>query len=74
MRCLYEVLSVNMDADDGIIKAAYRRAALQWHPGLWGGTAAAGVGGRAPKGGGQVAARLTPPPSRRLVSIDDGNR
>jgi curved DNA-binding protein CbpA len=34
MRCLYEVLAVARDADDAAIKTAYRRGALQWHPGV----------------------------------------
>jgi len=33
MRCHYEVLGVERDADDGVLKTAYRKAALQWHPG-----------------------------------------
>ena len=33
MRCLYEVLEVDPNSDDSTIKTAYRRAALQWHPG-----------------------------------------
>lgn len=32
MRCHYEVLGVDRDADDGTLKAAYRKGALQWHP------------------------------------------
>ncbi len=36
MRCLYEVLAVDRDADDAAIKVAYRRGALEWHPGAWG--------------------------------------
>lgn len=32
MRCLYEVLGVSRDSDDGTIKTAYRRGALEWHP------------------------------------------
>lgn len=38
MRCLYEVLGVERTADDDVIKKAYRKAALIWHPGavqLW---------------------------------------
>jgi hypothetical protein len=33
MRCLYEVLGVERDADDDAIKKAYRKMALVWHPG-----------------------------------------
>jgi DnaJ-class molecular chaperone len=33
MRCLYEVLGVERDADDDVLKKAYRRQALVWHPG-----------------------------------------
>lgn len=33
MRCHYEVLGVARDADDGTLKTAYRKGALQWHPG-----------------------------------------
>ena len=33
VRCLYAVLGVERDADDGAIKVAYRKAALTWHPG-----------------------------------------
>eukprot|EP00884_Botryococcus_braunii_P003395 jgi/Botrbrau1/13056/Bobra.0187s0018.1 len=32
MRCFYEVLGVERDADDNTIKTAYRKAALSWHP------------------------------------------
>lgn len=32
MRCHYEVLGVARDADDGTLKTAYRKCALQWHP------------------------------------------
>lgn len=32
MRCHYEVLGVERDADDGVLKTVYRKAALQWHP------------------------------------------
>jgi len=32
MRCHYEVLNVERDADPDIIKKAYRKAALKWHP------------------------------------------
>lgn len=34
MRCHYEVLGVARDADDNTLKSAYRKGALQWHPGL----------------------------------------
>jgi DnaJ-class molecular chaperone len=33
MRCLYEVLEVDKNADDDVIKKAYRKLALVWHPG-----------------------------------------
>ena len=32
MRCHYEVLGVDRDADDDAIKKAYRKLALKWHP------------------------------------------
>jgi preprotein translocase subunit Sec63 len=32
-RCLYEVLGIERTADDDIIKKAYRKQALIWHPG-----------------------------------------
>lgn len=32
MRCHYEVLEVPRDADDKLIKVAYRKLALKWHP------------------------------------------
>lgn len=35
VRCLYEVLDVEKDADDGVIRLAYRKAALRWHPGAY---------------------------------------
>ena len=31
--CLYEVLNVERTATDADIRKAYRKAALQWHPG-----------------------------------------
>ena len=31
-RCLYDVLAVERDADDGQIKKAYRKQAIKWHP------------------------------------------
>lgn len=33
MRCLYEVLEVERNADDETIRKAYRTLALKWHPG-----------------------------------------
>lgn len=33
MRCLYEVLGVEKDAEEGALKKAYRLQALRWHPG-----------------------------------------
>lgn len=35
MRCLYEVLGVEKDADEAAIRKAYRKGALAWHPGEW---------------------------------------
>lgn len=32
MKCHYEVLNINRDAEDGVIKTAYRKLALRWHP------------------------------------------
>lgn len=32
MKCHYEVLEIDRDADDAIIKTAYRKLALRWHP------------------------------------------
>jgi DnaJ family protein A protein 5 len=32
VQCHYEVLGVVMDADGDVIKKAYRKAALEWHP------------------------------------------
>ena len=34
MRDLYQVLEVPEDADDSQLKKAYRKSALQWHPGV----------------------------------------
>lgn len=34
MRCHYEVLELELSADEAAIKKAYRRAALLWHPGM----------------------------------------
>lgn len=33
LRCYYEVLSVAQDVEHNEIRKAYRRQALQWHPG-----------------------------------------
>ena len=33
MKCHYEILGVKRDAGDDDLKKAYRRLALQWHPG-----------------------------------------
>jgi curved DNA-binding protein CbpA len=33
LRCYYEVLSVAQDVEQDEIRKAYRRQALQWHPG-----------------------------------------
>ena len=32
MRCHYDVLGVDRDAEDGELKKAYRKLALEWHP------------------------------------------
>ncbi|VDN85459.1 unnamed protein product [Brugia pahangi] len=32
MRCHYDVLEVDCNADDDTIKKAYRKLALKWHP------------------------------------------
>ena len=32
-KCLYEILGVDRDVDDDAVKKAYRKMALQWHPG-----------------------------------------
>lgn len=34
MRCHYDVLGIPMDATIDDIKKSYRKAALQWHPGM----------------------------------------
>jgi curved DNA-binding protein CbpA len=33
-RCLYDVLGVERGEEDDAIKKAYRKQALQWHPGM----------------------------------------
>jgi curved DNA-binding protein CbpA len=33
MQCHYEVLQVTQDATQDVLKVAYRKIALQWHPG-----------------------------------------
>lgn len=33
MRCLYEVLNVDVDVEEAALRKSYRRLALQWHPG-----------------------------------------
>jgi len=33
MKCLYEVLGVERDVEDGALRKAYRMLALKWHPG-----------------------------------------
>lgn len=32
MKCYYEILEVERDADDDILKKNYRKLALKWHP------------------------------------------
>ena len=32
-RDFYKLLGIDRDADDRTLKKAYRRAALEWHPG-----------------------------------------
>lgn len=32
-RCLYEVLGLERECDEGALKKAYRLSALKWHPG-----------------------------------------
>lgn len=32
MQCYYEVLEVERDADDDVLKKNYRKLALKWHP------------------------------------------
>src|SRR5437868_2610296 len=31
-RCFYEVLGVERSADDGVLKSAFRKLAMKWHP------------------------------------------
>lgn len=33
MKCLYDILEVEVTADDATIRSAYRRLALRYHPG-----------------------------------------
>lgn len=32
MKCYYDVLEVDRDADDDTLKKSYRKLALKWHP------------------------------------------
>lgn len=48
VRCLYEILEVDRDADDAAIRLAYRKAALKWHPGGCGGSHALLASGTGP--------------------------
>jgi len=32
MKCHYDVLNIERNADESAIKAAYRKLALKWHP------------------------------------------
>lgn len=35
MKCHYEVLGVERDADADELKKVYRKLALKWHPGIF---------------------------------------
>ena len=35
MKCHYEVLGVDLDANNDDLKKAYRKLALKWHPGIF---------------------------------------
>lgn len=35
IKCYYEVLGVPRDAVEGDIRSAFKKLALQWHPGIF---------------------------------------